>query len=226
MTGSWEVMRAREGRVLIATITPPDYKVSFAWANAMRELEQPPGSDFLRVSGLPFGPARNQAVVTALNGGYGYLLFVDADTIPPKNMLTQLLASGRDFVGGLYFQRFPPFMPAVFMARQSVDDKGVSRVDKAPLPPYNPGEIIQVDFLPTGATLMSRRCLQAVMARFPKPYEWSVDIDRPGGGLSEDYDFCLKATSLGFRPWLHTGLVCRHEILMAIGARGPEVLGA
>ena len=225
MPGSWEIDTFRRNRVLVATIAPPDLKVTMIWTSMIRTLQLPPGSDFFRVAGLPFGPARNVAAKRMIEGGYGYLFFLDSDTIPPANIITELMASGRDLIGGLYYQRFPPYKPAAYMkvmrTMKDAQGKDIQVLDKMDIQSFTFGTIIPCDFVPTGAMLISRRCMEMIMSKYPRPFEWSVDIDKPGG-ISEDYDMCLKAASLGFQPYLHTGMLCRHEIQMVVTSKGVE----
>lgn len=215
--GAWEIIDARRQRVLCAILCPPDMKVSLQWANMFRGLQFPPNSDKIEIRGLPFGPARNAAVKQALDGGYNHLFFLDADTIPPLDVIPRLVAMERDFIGALYYQRFPPYHPAAALGRQEN-----WRVVRQELGDFVFGDVIPVNFLPCGATLISRRCLETVIAKYPRPFEWTLDIDQPGQGSSEDYDFSMKAASLGFQAWLATGLVCKHEIMMVATSRGVE----
>ena len=222
MPGAWELQEFAKNRVLLATIVPPDLKVSMEWGMALTMLGLPPGSMPMRPQGMPFGHARNVAVKAALDNGFGWLLFVDADTIPPAGAAATLMAAGRDLIGGLYYRRYPPYEPAAAVARVELvpgpAGQPVQKIMRGPLPAYTPGQIIPVDFLPTGLTLISRRCLEAVIAKFPRPYEWQIDIDREG--LSEDFDYCVKAKSLGFQSWLHTGVIAKHELTAHATERG------
>ena len=229
MPASWDIVKQRNSRLLIATIAPPDLKVSMAWAAALRDLQIPPGSDFMKVLGLPFDAARNHAAKSAVEGGYGGLLYVDSDTVVPPNLATGLLAAGRDVIGAMYFRRFPPFAPAACMLQVMPDGK----LQPGPLPPYKPGDILPVDFLPTGATYYSRRCLQAMFANFPRPFIWGVDVapvmDERGQPLfpfSEDFIFSFRAKTLGFQSWLHCGILCRHEFMAVATDKGVEMATA
>lgn len=219
MPGSWEILELRRNRVLVVTISPPDFKVSMNWARMLRNLELPPLSFTMDVKGPPYGHARNIGVKVALDEGFGHLFFLDADVIAPPNTVTQLLAAGRDFIGALYYKRSPPYKPAAGVTVWQGQEMA-----EGDLPPFNFGDVIPIDFLPAGATLISRRCLEAVLAKYPRPFEWQGDIDTPGYNISEDYNFSLKAADCGFRPWLATGLVCQHELVVAATARGLEAL--
>ncbi len=225
MAGSWEISDIRRNRVLVVTIAAPDWPVTLTWAESLRALQLPAFSQIIKVTGMPYGVARNQALKAALDGGFAWLFFLDADVHMPADGLLKLLESGRDYIAGVYRQRFPPWKIASFMKTMVPvpNQPGQVMMEKGDLPPHAPGAIIPVDFLHTGATLISRRCMETVLARYPKPFEWTLDIDKPGG-LSEDYTFTQNAASVGFQAWLHTAIECRHEIKLAIGPNGPEML--
>ena len=175
------------------------------------------------MAGLPYHAARNRVVKMALDQGFGWVFFLDTDTVPPPRVVAHLLQTGRDLVGALYFRRYPPYDAAASIL--SKDAKG--NTVQSRLPPYQPGEILPVDFLPTGCTLISRRCIEAMFAHFPRPYDWGFDIapvpDGMGGalpGFSEDYIFSWRAKTIGFQPYLHTGLVCQHEMIGVVTDQG------
>ena len=176
-----------------------------------------------RHGGLPYGPARNQGLATAIGGGYNWLAFLDSDTLPPPDWIPRLLAAQRDFISGLYFRKSPPYDPAA--ANYEIVD-GDLRAKK--LPPYQPGEIMPVDFIPTGALMISRRCIEAMLAKYPRPFEWGLDIARVPGddgllpSVSEDYMYSWRAKGLGFQPWLHTGVMCAHEMPGLATVKGLE----
>ena len=222
MPGSWEVLNLRKNRTLVATIAPPDYKVTMGWAMSMRQLQLPAYSDFTRSTGLPFGPARNSCLKIALEQGYNYLFFVDADTLVSPTIISDLINTGYDYIGALYYRRYPPYEPAPCMRTVQTNAQGQTTVGRGPLPNFQPGSIIPVDFLPTGATLFSRRVMEAVLRKFPKPFEWTVDIDNPASGMSEDFNFSVRAAEVGYQPMLHTGIICPHELAMVVTNQGVQ----
>ena len=68
--------------------------------------------------------SRNEIVKAALENSSDYLLFWDADVLPPDNMLpllVQHMESGRDIVGLLCFKRNPPYYPIIFDANPGSD---------------------------------------------------------------------------------------------------------
>jgi hypothetical protein len=226
MTTAWDIQRARRNRVLLAVIVPPDWKVSMRWSVMNRQLELPPGSDSIQIAGLPYGPARNSAAKAFLDGGYSYLAFLDADTIPRTDWIMRLLDAGRDLIGALYHQRFPPYLPTAFMRGEEPD----GGIRKDPLPEFQYGDIIPVDFLATGATLISRMCMETVIAKYPRPYEWGLDLTlvptddgKTLPATGEDFMFSLRAKEVGFTPYLHTGVQALHEVSAVVDVGGLKV---
>ena len=217
---SWEIKSQRDKRILLAVITPPDLGVSMDFAQNMRNLHLPPGSEWMRVVGFPFGPARNQAAKTALDNGY-QLAFLDSDVRVQQDAYIILAETGLDLVSGLYFQRFHPYIPCAFNAVR--DDKG--NVQKAPITGWKPGDIVPCQFVPSGLTIYRRRMLEKVFERHPLPFMWGVDVapvpDYGGQAIpfSEDFAFSWKAYELGFQPMVHTGVVGLHEVRAVVGPR-------
>ncbi|GAH78299.1 unnamed protein product, partial [marine sediment metagenome] len=116
---SWDRQKLKENRVLLATISPPDGKVSYQWAKAWRELQLPEGSDHLIVQGLPYGVARNYAAKQLLEQKFSYLFFMDSDIILPPNSVMRLLETKLPLIGCYYTHRFPPYDPCFYGAKQN-----------------------------------------------------------------------------------------------------------
>jgi hypothetical protein len=220
MPGSWEIVATRQNRILVAVLMPPSQLVSMDFAQMLRTLNLPPGSDFMRVVGMPFGPGRNQAAKAALDGGYN-LAFLDADMRCEPDAFLRLQQTGLDLVGGLYYQRFHPYLPCVFnMGR---DQQG--NIVKVPVTGWKPGDIFPAHFIPSGLTYHSHRFLQALFARFPRPWEWGVDtapVPAEEGQVppfSEDFTLSFRAVQMGFQPYMHSGVVGVHEVRAIVGPK-------
>jgi len=218
--GAWDIKKAKENTILLATISPPEGKVSYQWARAWRELELPQGSDNLVVQGLPFGVARNYAVKQTLEQGFSHLFFLDSDIMLPRNAIIRLLETKLPLIGCYYTHRFPPYAPCFYGASQTEKDK----LEKVALTNWNFGDIVPCVFLPGGACLIRRNVFETMLKTgIRKWFEWTLDVDEPTG-LSEDYFFSLKAYSLGIQPYVHTGIQAQHECLATCGVRGIEAV--
>lgn len=218
--GSWERQKLKENRVLLATISPPDGKVSYQWARSWRELQLPEGSDNLIIQGLPYGVARNYAVKQLLEQGFSYLFFLDSDIILPANAVMRLLETKLPLISCYYTHRFPPYDACFYGAKRNEEGK----LEKVAIAGWNFGNIVPCAFLPSGACLIHRSVFEKMLqAGIKKPYEWTLDIDNPTG-VSEDFVFSLGALGIGIQPYIHTGIQAHHECLANIGVRGIEAV--
>ena len=86
MPGAWEILKARRERVLCCVIMPPELRHSRAWTRMWKNLQLGQGGEVIDVQGLPYDAARNHAVKVAVDGDWGYLFFLDSDTIPPSQI--------------------------------------------------------------------------------------------------------------------------------------------
>src|SRR5262245_38011828 len=68
-------------------------------------------------------PARNRNILIeqAIKNDCTHILFLDDDTVPPKDMYTRLIAHDVDIVTGVYLKRSFPHQPIIF---DKVDEKG------------------------------------------------------------------------------------------------------
>lgn len=221
MPASWEIQDSRDKRILLSIILPPDLAVSIYFAKNLRVLQLPPGSDFLEVTGFPFGPARNKAARHALDNGYN-LAFLDADTRVPPDAYIKLLETGLDLVCGLYYQRQYPYAPVP--ANEGRDEKG--NVIRVPIIGWKPGDMVPATFIPSGLTIYRRRLLEKIFEVHPTPFQWGVDLVKVpdyGGGevppFSEDYVMSYRSKLLGFQGYCDTRVVGLHELRAVVGPR-------
>lgn len=221
MPGSWEIAKQRDERLLLAVICPPDLAVTLDFSQNLRNLHLPPGSEFMRVVGLPYGPARNHAAKSAIDNHYN-LAFVDADMRVQPDAYTKLLSTHLDIVGGLYFQRFPPYMPCMF--NMSIDSNG--QMVKTPIVGWKPGDLVPCDFVPSGLTIYRLRLLSALFSKHPRPFEWGVDTSPvpSDNGInvpvfSEDYTASWRAKELGYQGHIMTDVVGLHECRAVVGPK-------
>lgn len=222
MPGSWDIKKQRDERILLGILVPPDAVASFDIAMHMRNMVLPPGSDVIKVVGLPYGPARNQAAKHALDNGYN-LAFQDADVriVDPESYV-KLMATKLPLVSGLYYQRFHPYIPVLF--NEGRNEKGEHT--KVPVGGWKPGDIVPATFVPGGLLLVRRPALEQIFGRYPLPFSWGVDLtpvpDFEGGQVppfSEDFVFSWRAKGLGIQPMVHTGVCGLHEVRAVVGPK-------
>lgn len=221
---SHDLVKISANRVLVATLTPPDRTVSMAREEFSQRFLLPPASDRANLVGLPFGPARNQALKTALEQGYGWLFFLDADSVPrDPGIVMALMARNLPVVSGLYYQRFHPYQPCFF--NQAADAQG--NPIKTPVLGWTPGDLVPALFVPTGALLIKRSVVEEVLRRFDRPFVFGSDIaavpDRQEGTVqpfSEDFVFSWRLKNyLGIDSYVDTSQVVMHEARAVVGPK-------
>lgn len=211
--GAWEL--EHKGPRVCVSIPILGMTVSINWARALRQMQWPDGTDSYIITGLPWGPARNKCVEHVLANNYSHILYMDVDTVPPADGLLKLLDHNLDIVSGLYYTKFEPVRPVAYKA--GIDPEG--NPIKLPLPPFQLGDLLEVDYVGMGFCLIHRRVFEAM----PPPwYEWTLDVHQPRGA-SEDFEWCHKARGLGFHIHLATRVQCEHELRAITSYRGLEV---
>lgn len=184
--------------------------VSYEWACTFAELwaARPPGTARAKLGSYVVDIARDQGALTALNGGFKWIFFLDSDVLVPPGTLQRLLSHNRPIVSGFYSRRHQPLHPLLL---RYTKDGQVGLVQG-----YQPGELVDVDLIPSGCLLVSTD----VFRKVPRPWFFYTDgrIIEIGGqsitlpnGVSEDYYFSNRARSFGFHPVVDTGLKCGHK---------------
>ena len=212
MPGAWEF---GPPQVLVAILTRET--VTTKWAQGFRELQMPPQSQIIFLTGMPFGHARNSACQTALQHNFTYLFFLDDDVICPPDTIPRLMSRGQDIISGLYFRRAEPINMPVMLK------------DTKPKPSFitgfQPGTLIEADLVGAGCLLLHRRVIERVP---PPKFEWTIDYDGVHSNInvpeseraSEDFTFMRKAKKLGFRIIVDTSVQCIHAGLSSASMAG------
>jgi len=158
---------------------------------------------FTTSKGTPWDLARNEIVKSAQEHKVEWLFFLDTDVLIPPDTIPRLLSHNAPIVSGVYYTRAPPIEPCVW--------KEVLPSGKQPIQ-YNPGEIIQADFVGAGCLLIH----MSVFDHIKKPYfEWTLGFEDPDDltkGRSEDFEFCKKVRERGYKILVDTSVQCRHMI--------------
>jgi len=227
MPFSWEIVQQRRDSTLIASIVPPG-GVSIDWAYAWAALQKPPIWDVMRLSGLPWAEARTQAAYQCLNAAYSYLFFLDCDVLCPPDTISRLMAHRLPIVSALYHQRFPTYtgnelayLPCMFNEAQTPEGKTV----KQPITNFQPGSLVEAVYVPSGAVLIHRSVFERfVQAGIRRIYQWTLTVDNPEAGMSEDFYFTKTAREMfGIRAYVDTSVVATHETSAKVTQKGLEV---
>ena len=172
---------------------------------------------------------RDKAVATAIQNGAKWLFFLDADVIPPPDVIPRLLRHNLPIVAGLYIRRHnPPFNE---MLRFRTD--GMAGLRPIQEGEYTLGTLVECDAVGTGCLLISTEVFETM-----KPFQVTIDGQpaRPSyflwtefrlqNGMSEDFSWCVKARQSGFKIFCDTSIQCRHRGMVNFapgGVNGPII---
>ncbi|KKN87057.1 hypothetical protein LCGC14_0263270 [marine sediment metagenome] len=222
---SWEIVQQRAESCLIGILALP-VGVSLDWAFSFNNMSKPQLFDVIRVSGLPFGEARTQMAYQCLNGGYQWLFQIDADILAPADTIPRLMSHRLPIVSGLYNQRFPTWMGASseylpVMFNEGVDAEG--RGLRQPITEFTPGSLVEAAYVPAGCLLIHRNVFEKfITSGIKRIFEWTLHqaAEPEGAGRSEDFEFCARARSLGYKCIVDTSVLCIHETTAQVTAKG------
>ena len=152
-----------------------------------------------------------------LNGGYDYFFSLDQDVIVPRDIITRLLATKKDFVAGVYLgyphkEGFNPtknnianigggkatiVTPIVWISHPLHPDK----VRYLRMEELKPERLIEAMLVGGGSIMLSREILEKIKFRHVK-----------GNTNWDDYWLCKDAKDLGYKVYADTGAMCKHLI--------------
>lgn len=130
--------------------------------------------------------ARDKIACKAINKGYDYVLWLDADMVFPPTIFEDLMDNGKDFISGVAHSRRPPFNSCLFS--NTADLNHLERFEEYPAEPF------EVQGCGFACVLIKTEILKAVQLKektcFLPEMQWG-----------EDLTFCRRARALGFRIW-------------------------
>lgn len=155
----------------------------------------------------PVDNARNKIVEEFLESDCTHLLFVDSDTIPPKNALKKLLADDKDIVSAL--------TPIIEYNEKNKDDIASGYYKKWNCVGMNDKHVNpNIGIIPIkgagGSCIMIKR---HVFEKMKKPwYRFTYQDDNgKDARVGEDIFFTAMAISQGFQPYADTSIICQHH---------------
>lgn len=191
--------------------------VPSAMVQSMLQLHKPLPCAFMIIERQAVVKARNAIALEALRVGADYLLFVDDDNPIPPDTLERMIADDKDIVIAPILGRVP-------------DDNGkhplcafyaeTVQADGEPLRIYrnieqfrDEGPLHRIDAGGTGCMLIKRRVLEVLFDRYNKFIFENGDIklgeaitvdgaEYDRRTMSEDCEFCERASDAGFEIWL------------------------
>ncbi len=139
--------------------------------------------------------SRNLLREKALEGNYDYLLSLEQDIIPPKDIIENLLKHKHDIVSALYFMPSDSSLTPMLAIKEK---------DQYGYIPFNYADknnsTINVNYAGLGCILISKKVLQKIKFRADK---------KPG---FDDWWFCKDAEKEGFKIYADLSVKCKHLI--------------
>lgn len=192
--------------------------VSPEWALSMMNLRYPRNTRHgqFATKGLKREEARIKLVEKAIAENAEYLLFIDDDTAPPFDTVSQLMreldTAGKDVMvcGGIYTTKTEPIEPLVFL------DQG-----SGPHWNWKFGDVFQCWGLGTGCMMIRTE----VFKHISKPWFRDIDSIEDVGSdtqvfgkdgkpdtfyMTDDLYFCQKVNDAGFKILAHGGVLPVH----------------
>lgn len=169
--------------------------------------------------------SRNKILDYAIKNNFDYVLMIDSDVIPPRNIIEELLMCKKDIVSGLYSGNFVvsgkvEFLPVAFKSLTKEEFENIKK--QIILPDFikshadirrhitkqeaDSGELLEVLIPSSGCMLISRKVFEKVRYGL-------IDTAEMGNIKSgDDIYFILEARKLGFNAYCNTKLKCEHLI--------------
>jgi hypothetical protein len=205
--------------VLLAVLSPPHAGVSFEWACALMDVWErlPTSSARIRVTSYSVDLGRERACLTALEGGFPWLWFLDGDTLPPPDAFAKMAARGVDIISGVVhrkdtlncsaYRKTAEWTPEDLMYDAIVDL------------PETEQRLAEVDGLATACLLIRTETLRKIERpwfRYGPDSLVELSKDALIPGPSEDIYFSAKAQAAGVTLYVDPQVRCGHEGRVAI----------
>lgn len=170
--------------------------------------------------------SRNKIIQYALENNYEYILMMDSDVIPPKNIIQELLKHNKDIVSGIYFNYFvcsgkTKFLPVVWMPITFQEFENMKK--QINFPPSvqshldlkrhmdqkeaESNDLLEVLFPSAGCMLISKKVYQNINYH-------PADTKKFGNiKTTDDTGFIIKARENRFKCYCDTSIKCDHILL-------------
>lgn len=160
--------------------------------------------------------ARNLLAAEAIDTGAERVLWLDSDMQFNPDLMERLAhdmdLEGLDYVSGIFFRRRLPVVPVIAKRIEAEkDEKGKLVANTETYLDYPQDSLFEVAATGFGAVMCSTKMLKDVFDVYDRPF------DPIPGVLGEDYAFCYRARSLGYRLWCDSRVKVGHVGLLAYG---------
>jgi hypothetical protein len=161
----------RQHRIMIGT--PTLGQVRIEWHNAMQSVVIP--TNWASMMQTPIGwlvdDAQNIICHEAMKNDMDWVLFIEDDVVVPIDLFQRFRTYANEgkwpIVAGLYHLKSDPPEPMVYRGRGN-----------GPYLRWKQGEVVRVDAVPTGCTLISTKLIKAVAAHRREHYTVQVGIEK------------------------------------------------
>ena len=191
---------------LLIAVPHSDSMVNMEWAIDFAGLwkRTPVKTKLLLLPEPQIDVARDKAAQISIELGATHLLFLDSDVHPPKDAIAKLMAHKLPIVSALYARRQNPSWNQ--MLRRSGDGFRFTPIEEGT---YEPGSLVECDAVGFGCVLIETHVFKTMERPW---FRWSEYYAI--GGISEDFNFCMKAKQSGFKIIVDTSIVCKHSGLI------------
>lgn len=146
---------------------------------------------------------RNLLRQKALDGGYDYLLNLDQDVMPPRDIITTMLKHNKKIITGVYFNPWERNGEKKLLATIWV----CARDNPKKLVPVKQdivagNNLIKIDSCGSGCLMIHRNVLEIIKFRYNLSEGEGVD----------DVFFCQDAKKEGFSIYADTSIKCKHML--------------
>lgn len=182
--------------------------VHWRFMASLLEMDKTPQHGLVVRQGSLVDRSRNEIVRMTLEhpAKFTHLLFLDSDMTFPQDALRRLIARRLPVVGGLYYQRVPPFAPVIFDGQGEGDRQ---RYINTAVQPGLDG-LQKVGACGTGCLLIAR----AILENLPRPlFAISWDGENQRG---EDLHFADLCRKNGVEVFVDTTVVAKHLTSAAV----------
>ena len=151
--------------------------------------------------------ARNNLAVRALEGGYDYILWCDADMDIPKGAVAQLIKDAEDheFVSGIMFKRCFPTEPVILKDLfWEKSGSGIITHGSTIYRDYPKDQLFEIAGCGFGFCIMHTKILEKIVQRFNEsPFNMLPQ-------MGEDYSFCWRLQQIGVKMWCDSRVKIGH----------------
>lgn len=173
-----------------------------------------------RVSTSAVDVARNDAIKAGIEQGFDYVMFADSDMGFPPGTLVKLLATMETsadervyITSGVYNLRRYGFVLAIYHK----GDNALISISDLPDSEFKINDgIYKADAVGTGCMLIDLKLFKDHTELDPPYFRYRyapMGVDDPAiHRWSEDLDFGYRCAELGIHTFVHTGVICKHEL--------------